>query len=378
MSCNPSTESSDYMGQAYPDTVPMVFAPDLVSVKGRFEHGISFTPDMQELAFGVLRNSDFSGLLYYSKKVDDGWTIPEIFKALKNESVYLPYFSPDGKFLLYTQSKSDTANSYKDIWVIEKNDNRWSNPKKLKVPLNEQSSVSNACMSLDGSIYFSSNINCIGKDNCHTADLFCSKRIENQYQSVDEIHELNSPYDEESVFISPKGDFMILCRYVSDENGPDLLISYRDLNRNWTQPTILDLTINTTDWERRPFVSFDNKYLFFTKLFFDTRGLVESDIYWVNTKRVFKPFVFNPISELTITLGEKTQISIPSDYFKDIDDKKLRLSIGSKDLNWIEFNDEAMVLTMTPNQIGEFELIVTGTDNFSNMTESKVKVSVVE
>ena len=145
------------MGQKHLDSIPVIFGPDIVSIKGRFEHGLSFSPDIRELAFGVLNKDDFSGEIFYSKKVDNNWTEPMIFEPLKSECVYLPYFSPDGKSLLYAQSQPDTDNGYTDIWIIEKINDGWDSPKILQSPLSSTSREANACMTNDGTIYFSSN-----------------------------------------------------------------------------------------------------------------------------------------------------------------------------------------------------------------------------
>ncbi|MCG8697948.1 MAG: hypothetical protein MI922_07835 [Bacteroidales bacterium] len=177
--CNTNTKSVDYFGQPEPESTPVLFAEGIISVKGRLEHGITFTPSARELAFGVLNKESFKGEIHYSKKTNGKWTSPGIFKPLENNSVFLPYFSPDGKSLVYTQSKWDSALHFKDLWMIEKNNGMWCNPEKMKIPLPSLASVSNACLSLDRTLYFSSNINCIGKENCHTADLFYSNIINN-------------------------------------------------------------------------------------------------------------------------------------------------------------------------------------------------------
>lgn len=61
ISCATKEARVNYFGQTEPTTTPQIFAEGIVSVKGRFEHGISFTPKAQELAFGVLNKEDFSG-----------------------------------------------------------------------------------------------------------------------------------------------------------------------------------------------------------------------------------------------------------------------------------------------------------------------------
>ncbi|NJK98772.1 MAG: hypothetical protein HC905_31085 [Bacteroidales bacterium] len=68
ISCKSTTESADFFGQEYPDSNPVIFALDIISIKGRLEHGLSFSPDMRELAFGILNADDFSGKIYYSKR----------------------------------------------------------------------------------------------------------------------------------------------------------------------------------------------------------------------------------------------------------------------------------------------------------------------
>ncbi|TPN86908.1 TolB-like translocation protein [Aquimarina algicola] len=373
ISCNTKTETIDYFGQAIPQTTPVVFGENSISIKGRFEHGISFTPDIQELVFGVLDKDDFSGKIYYSKKNTNQWTEPDIFEPLKSKSVYLPYFSPGGRSILYTQSKSVANNSVTDIWMLKKTNDFWGQPVKLNSPISTSTRESTACMTLDNTIYFSSN-----RGESGLADLYFSSPKNGKYTNVERIDMVSSVRDEESIFVSPDEDYIIFSRYATDKNGPDLYISYRDHNKKWGEPIVLDSTINSTDWERRPFVSKDHKFLFFTKLSFDDKGLAESDIYWVNTTKVFKPFVFHPISEIRIKVKEETKISIPTNYFKDIDDQKLKISFDHKKFEWAKFDSQKMMLTMHPNKSGEFDLIFKGVDQFSNETEDKVRIIVEE
>jgi len=374
--CNSPSESIDYFGQTYPESNPVIFAPDIISVKGRLEHGISFTPDTRELAFGILNQDDLSGQIFYSRKIEDKWPDPMVFEPLKNECVYLPYFSPDGKSLLYTQSKADTDNVFTDIWMMKKMDDIWVFPKLLKAPLNSSSRESNACMTYSGVIYFCSNRNCIGKLDCHSADLFYSNPNDREYQSVDVIPEFISPNDEESVFISPKEDYIIFCRYTDNETGVDLYISYRDSEKSWTEPKLVDSTINSRDWDRRPFVSIDNKYLFFTRLQIGEKGLTESDIFWVNTSKMFKPFVYRSLSNIIVQAGTEFEINIPNDYFKDIDDKDLIYNVKQNQFEWLNFDSVHMKLSGLPSVEGDFELTFTAIDKSSNVAEDKIILTV--
>lgn len=371
ISCKKNTVIVDYFAQTEPENTPIVFAEDIISVKGRFEHGISFTPDSRELAFGIFNKEDFSGNIYYSKKSDNKWTTLKKFEPLQNESVYLPYFAPNGNSLLYAQSKPDTNSYFTDIWMLKRINDLWAQPVKIGSPISSLSRESTACMTLNNTIYFSSN-----RDGNGLADLYCSSLENGAYKNVERIDSICSVRDEESIFIAPDERYIIFSRYATNDNGPDLFISYRDFNGNWNPPTLLDSTINTADWERRPFVSIDNKFLFFTRQFFDDKGLTESDIYWVNTQKVFKPFVFNPITVKPIKLEKETELSIPIEYFSDIDSKDLKINLKQGKFDWIKFDNEKMTLTMQPNKVGEFDLIFTAIDEFSNETENKIKIIV--
>ncbi len=378
ISCKPLTKLPDYLGETYPDSVPVIFAPGVVSVKGRLEHGISFAPNTEELAFGIL-SKDESGKIYYAKKLNENWTEPVVFEPLKDKSVFLPYFSPDGKSLLYAQSKPDTDNTYvTDIWMIEKMNDNWSSPKKIQAPISSMSREANASMTYDGTIYFSSNRNCDGKQNCFTADLFCSKLINTEYRSVEAISEFVSPNDEESVFISPREEYIIFCRYTNNETLMDLYISYRDHDNNWTEPQILDSTINSKEGDRRPFVTIDNKFLFFTRLQIEEKGLTESDIFWVNTSKVFKPFVYKPLPDTVVQLGDKFEFEVPEDYFKDIDDNQVALSINQAEFSWLMFDSKSMKISGLPILSGDFELTFTAVDKHLNTTEDKIIITVMK
>ena len=371
ISCNTKTESDDYFGQTTPDSIPVIFAPHIISVNDRFEHGISFAPDRQELTFGVLDKNDFSGLIYYSEKSNNMWTEPKVFEPLQNESAFLPYFTPDGKSLIYTQSRPDTANGLTDIWIINKKGDSWINARKMNSPLSSLSRESTACMTYDRKIYFSSNRNGNG-----LADLYYSSLKNGEYLKINNLSPINTVRGEESIFTSPNDTYTIFSRYATNQNGPDLYISYRDFKGNWIQPTLLGAAINSSDWERRPFVSIDNRYLFFTRSTFEEKGMIESDIYWVNTKRVFKPFIYNPLSDTTVKVGEKIEILIPEDYFQDIDDK-ISFEVNANEIDWLEFDNGRNVLSGTPTKMGEFKLQFTAVDKNLNTTLDMVVLTVL-
>jgi hypothetical protein len=277
----------DYFGQNPPHDIPQIYAPDIVSIKNRFDYGISFSPDCKEFAYGVLDVKDESGQIYYSKKINNTWSKPEVASFLGNSSMFLPFFTPDGKSLLYTQTQQDSATYITDIWIVNKHDKAWDKPIRLPEPINSATREGSVCMALNKTLYFSSGRNCIGSAYC-PAVIYSSRLIGGKYLTNEMEIQLNITGDNESIFVSPDESFAILSNVTNNNPNSDLYISYRDTNNAWSSPIKLDSTINTKDWELRPFVSADNKYLFFTRLSFGKDGFTESDIYWVSTEGIFR------------------------------------------------------------------------------------------
>ena len=278
-------EAIDYFGQNPPLEIPQIFAPDIVSVKGRFDYGISFSPECKEFTYGVLKITDESGQIYYSKRINDRWANPVLSSFIGNSSMFLPFFTPDGKSLLYTQTQKDSATYITDIWIVNKLDNGWDKPVRLPEPINSGTREGSVCMTLNKTIYFSSGRNCIGIPNC-PAMIFSSRYMDGKYSTVGKEIQLNRKGDNESIFVSANERFAITSN-VSNSNS-DLYVSYRDSVNEWSLPIRLDSTINTKEWELRPFVSANNKYLFFTRMTFGKNGPIDSDIYWVNIERILK------------------------------------------------------------------------------------------
>ncbi len=375
---NAQSNTTPYFGQPNPENTPKVFAPEMVSKKGRLEHGISFSSNIEEMVFGVLKEDGSCGHILYTTVENQQWGSPKAFKPLENECTYLPYLTPNNNSILFAKNKKGSNDGTTDIWKIKKEHHHWALPERIENPISSLSREASACMTENNTIYFSSNRNCEGKENCYTADLFYSKLENGTYSKAQPITEFASPNDEESVFISPKEDYIIFCRYTDQKTWMDLYISYRDIEDTWTTPKIIDSTINSKYWDRRPFVSYDNQFLFFTRLEMNENGLQESDIYWVNTSRLFKPFVYHKIPEINTEVNRKFRFHIPKDYFKDIDDHGLQITFENPELEWLTFNTKKMILKGTPKESGTFKLILTATDRFSNITSSIINLKIEE
>lgn len=375
-SCKSGKELPLLFGQPYPGAVPTVFAPDVISVKNRLEHGLSFTADMKELAFGILDAQNYQGKIYYANKLEGKWTEPVLFKPLKGDNAFLPYFSPNGQYLLYAKGEFDDFNFKTDIWLLEKEKGVWSNPQLLGAPINSASREANACMTYDNTIYFSSNRNGEQNEKSFGADLFFSTFEQGGYRKANKIAEISTLDDEESIFVSPDKEYMIFCRYADDVGGADLYISYPDVNNTWSKAQKVDPAINTADWERRPFVSADNQFLFFTRLQIRDEAIVESDIFWVNTSKLFKPYVYNPIADITVQSGKPFEITMVQDCFKHINDKDLTYEVQHQAGSWLHFDADKRILSADAAPLGQFEITFMAIDKHLNKSQHRFKLNV--
>lgn len=378
ISCNNKNESIDYFGQTPPDTIPQIFAPGNISIEGRIEHGLSFSPDGNELAFGVLiPDSSYKGVIYYSEKKNGKWSDIIEPDFIGEGSFYLPYFTPDGKSILYTKSNPDSATyDYWDLWIADKQNGVFTSPARFHEPVNSIIRVANASMTFNRTIYLTSNRGC--PEGC-PANIYFSRNVNGEYIECNMVENVSSEqFDEESVFISPHEDYIITCRYTDTTTWMDLFISYRNYENKWMEPQIIDSNINSKLWDRRPFVSIDNKYLFFTRLHIADFEIIESDIYWVNTSKLFKPYVYNPPSDTTVQVGKNFELAIPEDYFKDIDDTQLDLSIIKNEFDWIEYDSKNMKLSGLPTVVGDYELTFVAVDKHLNKTKNKMKITVLK
>lgn len=375
ISCKNKSTQLNFYKQDTPNNIPMVYEPGFISIKGRLEQGFSISPDYSEIHFGVIGNHDSLNCIYVTVNKINGWTSPEKPGYIGNDSVFFPMYAPDGKTLTFTKRHPNSMQT--DLWYCKKNNNKWSDSKRFSDKINSVYREGSSCLSLDNTLYFTTNrdtaFGCCG-------DIYYSELKDFLYNEAKIVENVNSNFDEEGVFISPNKDYLIIQSWKTEYTTKhDLYISYKKKDGSWTKALRLDTLINSVDLEQRPFVTYDNSYLFFNRFKLDSLYQpVESDIYWVSTQNIFKPFVYNPITEVTIRIGENTDILVPQDYFKDIDDMELDYSFDLNELTWLQFDKDKLTITGIPNQIGEYKLRITAVDNNANAINDMIKIIVTK
>jgi hypothetical protein len=369
----------NYFGQAQPENLPEIFAPGVISIKGRFEMGITIAPNGKSMAFGIAHETNAEETCIYLSNFSKGkWSVPNKKAIAGNINTFFPMFSPDGKELFFAKSIN---NSETDIWVGKYRNNEVIKPHLLDSPIASVAREAGHGLSSKGSIYFTSN-----HDDKHPCcgDIYRSKMDgKGNYSPPLKVAELSTDADEESLFLSPNEDYIVIQAWRDEfQSKHDLYLSYRSKSGEWTRPQRLDTLINSKSIEQRPFVSPDNKYLFFsrtTESNDNKQEAYESDIYWVSTKYLFKPYPYNVPFKIEVTYNKRFSIQLPRDLFRDIDNNDLLYNVtvaGSAKLpEWINFDHRAFVLSGEWKNKESAFINVSATD--VNKNESILKIPVV-
>ena len=263
-----------YFGQEPPGLIPEVFAPSIVSINGRHEGAVSFSPDLGEIYFNA-DNKDQESDIYFSRLEDNKWAPinkADFTKGKIDEEIH-PFVSPDGKRIYFTALSSDL--SYNKIWYVNRLQNGWSSAIELESPVNDDQ-VFYPNQSLDGDLYYF---------NLSKRGTYCASNYMNGFSKIE-------PVDIEfgvHAFISPSQDYLVLnARNKEDENREDndIYVSFKRENGTWTKPINLGGEVNSNSNDRAPTISPDGKYLFFGRD--EKEGAREANIYWVSTEIIEK------------------------------------------------------------------------------------------
>jgi hypothetical protein len=250
----------EYLAQIPPGTTPQLFAPGIVSTQGNNEHTCSFSPDGTELFF----TRDPERTTYTMKLQSGSWTAPERAHFTGREAI----FTPDGNKLYYNDG---------DIWVTERTEGLWGEPRKVPSPVSSAGHDYYASFTSYGTMYFSRFM------NGGQARIYRAVLIDGKYEAVEDVGPpINHPvFNCYHPFISPDESYIIFNSSDRSDGygGADLYICFKGQDGLWREPVSMGDVINSDSYDLCPVVTFDGKYLFFTRLTNRT-----GNIYWVSAE----------------------------------------------------------------------------------------------
>ncbi|MGB5007486.1 MAG: hypothetical protein WBO39_11160 [Ferruginibacter sp.] len=259
-----SASAQQHIGLNQPPEVAEIFGKDFIST-GISERDFALSPDGTELFYTIQSPQGIFQTIVYSKKDSKGnWSKPEVAPFAGRFSDLEPAFTADGKKLFFSSNRPLSGSEIKDfdIWVVEKEKDKWGEPRNLGSPVNTKEDEFYPSITKTGNLYFTAAYkNGIGKE-----DIFMVKWENGKYgETVVLDTAVNSKMYEFNAFVSPDEDFIIFSSYgrKDDMGRGDLYMSMKDASGNW-QPAKNLSQLNSAKLDYCPFVSFDKKILFFT------------------------------------------------------------------------------------------------------------------
>jgi len=261
-----SIAQENYFGQKPPGLIPEIFAPGIVSVDGRYEYGITFSPELDEVYF-TADIKDLGTNIYFSKIANGKWSIPIRANLTEDRmgAEMEPHLTNNGERIYFVAFNSG---GYK-IWFVTRLDGNWSKAEMLDSPINSDN-VLYPNTDANGDIYYT---------NLSKLKMHYSKFQDGNYA---ETLEVGNEYGLHG-FIDPFKNFMLVDAPKENNSSKDrdIYVCFRKNDSEWTKPVNLGIEVNTIYNETCPSISPDGKYLFFSR-YNEPGGL--PNIYWVSSE----------------------------------------------------------------------------------------------
>jgi len=273
-----------YLGQKPPGMIPEVFAPGILA-NGGTPFNSAFSPDGSEFYYSVSSEKEKKDQIWYTRRINNVWSKPEIAPFSGQYDDCDVSFSPDGQRLFFISlgrplpgQLVQTKRNF--IWFIERRETGCTDPQLLEYPGNRGGvfPVSTA----NKTLYFSARL----EESFGSGDIYRSRWVQGVYKDPENLGPvINSKYGESDAHISMDESFLIFTRWKDPDNTgggqADLYISFSQNDGSWSKLVNLGPSINTDHIEFCPSFSPDGEYFFFSRFIEETN---DCNIYWVDAK----------------------------------------------------------------------------------------------
>ena len=256
----------EYFGQKTPGEKAEIFAPGIISVTGRYELALNFTPDGNELIFSAQIPEKLMRV-WHSRLVSGRWTEPapvSLSQGKKQEEMEA-FFSPDGKAIYF--APYDEGLDVR-IWMVDRSpEGSWSNPRQLGPPMGEDPAFYPTC-TRDNTLYYTN----IAKLRIDRASVIQGRVLSCRDSGI----ALGG-----HPFVAPDESFVLVDSTASeDPESRDIYITFRNKDGSWSTPVSLGSEVNTEHFETCPSMSSDGRYIFFSR--YNEPNQI-ANIYWISS-----------------------------------------------------------------------------------------------
>lgn len=255
--------TGDYLGDPLPADNARLFAPGIVSIPYNVRD-FALSPAGDEIFFTL---QSVTGMTILTMKRNNNvWSYPEVAGFCNEFNSLEPCFSFDGKKLYFVSNRPLTPDGDEkdfDIWITEKVNDKWNEPVNIGDPVSTSANEFYPSLTKDGTLYFCmKNDSTIGGE-----DLFLSEFRDGKYLPPQNLGEnINTKSDEYNAFVARDGSYIIFNSHGwgAGYGSGDMWISFKNISGEFQKPINMGEKVNTGFFEYCPYVSPDEKYLFFT------------------------------------------------------------------------------------------------------------------
>ena len=359
-------DSDAYLGQTPPGNIRKIFNlatdPGYTAVEK-----IAISPDGNEIYYEETNSNWTSFKFKYYKYSNNTWNGPlSLFNGY-----YCLSLSPDGNSMYFEN------NNYNDGWISNLQNTVWGPPARFLEPFHVHS-LNHTSLE---NYYISSNPpGCLGQRD------ICKLLIQNSDTSLVSLGlPVNSAANEGDFFIAHDESFMIFMSNRAGGYGiTDLYISYKKSDGTFTNPKNLGPGVNTSMDDFGPYVTADNKYLFY-----ESGYAGPSSIYWIRVDGLidslkqtnYIPYVKHPIPDQIAVRGQVFNYTVPDSTFIDDDGNNTltlsaALTSGAPLPSWLSFDPVSSAFSGTPDSLQVLHVKVTATDTAGASVSASFLISV--
>jgi len=270
------------------------------------ERDFALSPDGNEIHYTISTpQSSFQTIVISKKDKHGNWSKPELVSFAGKFSDLEPALSADGKKLYFASNRPLEGSKPKDfdIWMVERNDDTWGEPRNLGPTINTESDEFYPSIAKSGNLYFTAQY----KDGVGREDIFLASWKNGEFKKPVALDTaINSKGFEFNAFVDPDEKYILFTGYgrQDDTGRGDLYMSVQDASGKWLPAKNLK-PINSNRLDYCPYVSPDKKTLFFTSeraplpVSFDVKATYDQiqkvnqstlngsgNLYWVSFEKV--------------------------------------------------------------------------------------------
>jgi len=257
-----------YLGQKPPGKTAELFYPEGLFIEDQSQGCSGFLQEGTVFVFTSMKSGgDWRFRPTYATELKNGqWTKPVVAPF----SEYGPYnftVGPDDETLYFTTMKSpDKTTSMwmeeANIWVVKFLMDSWTEPVMLGRSINTEKYYENyPSVTREGTIYYMSRRE-VGVGSI----VWRSRNIDGYYAEAENVDRpVNSETVEADPFVAPDESYLIIGQKKDGGFGQyDLYVYFQKVDGTWSNPINMGENVNSPEYEIRPYVTPDGKYLFFT------------------------------------------------------------------------------------------------------------------